>query len=203
MESTRGLAFELATFVRTLMLKICDGSSVPGAYDLSEIFKVRDESSLKCMSRKDCVFNKTLAVYLGIGGISLSSVFYAGCKRLYIELIVAINVAVCLRFDQCCSTAMLHPTMMKFGSMDRLREMLLCLSKFCDNDRLGDWARTRVHKSYAEVVTSFRKKCESEPGAPLVEDVLMFWCGLDCWKTVAVPVMAVIVWTSSILVAQL
>ena len=183
MESTLGLDFELATLVRGLMMKVCDGGSVPGAYDLSDIFKAREESSLKCMSLKDCGFNKTLAVYLGIGGLTLSSVYYAGCKRFYVELILAINSAVSLRMDQCWSTAMLHPTLMKFGSMDRLREMmLLCLSKFCDKDRLGDCTRTRVEKSYAEVVTSFRKKWESEPGAPVVEDIVKFWCGLDCWK---------------------
>ena len=60
-ESTLGLDFELATLVRGLMLKVCDGSSVPGAYDLSDIFKAREESSLKCMSLKDCGFIKTLA----------------------------------------------------------------------------------------------------------------------------------------------
>ena len=113
-ESTLGLDFELATLMRGLMMKVCDGSSVPGAYDLSDIFKAREESSLKCMSLKDCGFNKTLAVYLGIGGLTLSSVYYAGCKRFYVELILAINSAVSLRMDQCWSTAMLHPTMMKF-----------------------------------------------------------------------------------------
>ena len=120
-------------------------------------------------------------MYLGVGGLSLSSVFYAGYKRLYIELIIAINVAVSLWVDQCWSTAMLHPTMMNFGSMDRLREiMLLCLFKFCDKGRLGDCARTRVDKSYGEVVTSFQKKWESDPGAPVIEDIVKFWCGLNC-----------------------
>ena len=100
--------------------------------------------------------------------------------RPYIEATIAINVAVGLRGDQCWSTAMLHPTMMKFGIMDRLREMMfLCLSKFCDNDSLGNCAWTRVEKSYDEVVTSFRKKWESEPGAPVIEDIVKFWCGHD------------------------
>ena len=67
-ESTAGLDFELGVFVRALMCPVWENSSVPGVYDLSALFKVREESSYKLLSVKDCGFSKTLAIHLGIGG---------------------------------------------------------------------------------------------------------------------------------------
>ena len=85
-----------------------------------------------------------------------------------------------VRMDQCWSTAMLHPTLLKFGSLDRLREMmLLCLSKFCDKDKIGDVTRGRIEKSYTDVVNFFRKKWENESGPPVVDDLVKFLCGLE------------------------
>ena len=182
-ESTAGLDFELGVFVRALMCRVWDSGSVPEVYDLSSLFKVREEGSYKLLSMKECGFNRTLAIHLGVGGLSQSSVFYAACRTFYCQLIRCIASAMTARMDQCWSTAMLHPTLMKFGSLDRLREMmLLCLSKFCDKDKIGDVTRGRIEKSYTDVVNFFRKKWENETGPPVVDDLVKFWCGLENWK---------------------
>ena len=113
-------------FVRALMSRVWDSSSVPGVYELSDLFMARDdESSVKLMTVKECGFGKTLSVYLGIDGLSQAAMFYAACRKFYCELIRCVGKAMTARMDQCWSTAMLHLTIKKFRSLDRLREMML------------------------------------------------------------------------------
>ena len=84
-ESTAGLDFELGVFVRALMCRVWDSSSVPGVYELSALFKVREESTYKLLSVKDCGFSKTLAIHLGVGGCP---------NQIYSMLRVASSIAI-------------------------------------------------------------------------------------------------------------
>ena len=96
------------------------------------------------------------------------------------------------RMDQCWSTAMLHTTMIKFVSLDRLREMmLLCLSKLCHKDKIGYDTRGRIDKSYSDVMHFFRTKWENVPGPSVVDDFVNIWCGLDSWKKYSEPYLVV------------
>ena len=182
-ESSVGLDFELGVLVRALMLKVLDKNEVPGPYDLNALFKTREEGSLRGLPVKDCGFGKGLAKYLGVGGAPHQSLFLSACKKFIIAIVLEVGNVMSSRMDQCWSTAMLHPTMMKYGSIERLGEMmLLCLSKFCDREKIAGAVRGRVEAAFVEVVTASRKKWETDVGAPVVDDIVKFWCGLDSWK---------------------